>query len=297
MVRMVPAWSRALTMVIVLACCCVPTLSARAQSGTRTTPGGARTLISKDLAGERWAITLDPDDGTVTGNVFLTDGSEPKFVWCQRTGDDGRLDPKEVQIQLRCSGSDRCSGAPCPAGSWQVIGDVQLPGAFFLPAEDPFSPLQRPDAFCDPLAHRSEPIVGEPSFTVDSAGCSYLTVVQPTLVPIQPGDPIYVRLWHFALTAPLPAVAYLALQVGDDPLWSTELPIPSSTGLVIETTTATRAAPAGTAIYFHLQNHGSNSYNLIDVKVGGETGLPLVSPDAWTVASKGVPELSPAAAK
>src|SRR5262245_44950660 len=46
---------------------------ARAQSGTQTTPNGRYTLISKDVAGERWAITLNLRDGSVTGNVFRTD--------------------------------------------------------------------------------------------------------------------------------------------------------------------------------------------------------------------------------
>ena len=285
---MILAFARAVTVVVVLACCSLPARPANAQSGTRTTPDGARTLISKDVGAERWAITLNPTDGTVTGNVFLSDGGAPKFVWCRRTGDDGKLDPAKVKIGLRCYGQSRCDAAPC-GEEWQLIGDVELPGSFFLPAADPFSPLQRTDAFCDPLAHRSEPIVGVPSFTIDSAGCNYLTVVQPALVAVRPGDPIYVRIWHFTLTAPAPAVAYLALQAGDDPLWSAQLPIPSATGLVIETTTATRAVAAGAPIYFHLQNHGNNSYNLIDVKVGGETGSPLVNPDAWSVASTGVP--------
>jgi hypothetical protein len=290
---MVQAPSRALMAVILGLTWCTLILprDADAQTGTRTTPDGARTLISKDVGAERWAITVDPKDGSVTGNVFLSDGSAPKFVWCERTGDDDRLDPENVQIELRCYGQERCDAAPCVPDAWQLIGDVTLPGSFFLPAQDPFSPLQRPGVFCDPLAHRSELIVGVPSFTVETAGCNYLTIVQPTLAAIQVGDPIYVRIWHFMLTAPAPAVAYLALRVGDDPLWSAEIPIPSNTGLVIETTTATHAAPAGTPIYFHVQNHGENSYNLIDVKVGGEFGTQLVSPDLWSVASTGVPDL------
>src|SRR5262249_35001961 len=63
-----------------------------APSGLQVTPDGKRTLVSKDVNGQRWAITMNPDDGTVTGNVFLPEGGEPQFVWCQRTGDDGNPD-------------------------------------------------------------------------------------------------------------------------------------------------------------------------------------------------------------
>jgi hypothetical protein len=225
----------------------------------------------------------------VTGNVFLTDGSAPKFVWCTRLSDDGRLDPENVQITFRCFGSDRCVSSPCLAESWQIIGDVALPGSFLLPARDPFSPLQPANAFCDPLAYRFEPIGGEPSLGIDSGGCNYLTVTQPSLTPIQAGDQVFIRIWHFALTAPDPGVAYLAIQIGDRMLWSAELPIPSNSEVLRPLVTTSFAAPGGTPVYFHLQNHGVNSYNVIDVRVGGETGTPLVSPNSWAVASDGVP--------
>ena len=82
-------------------------------SGLQQTPDSARYLISKDVGAERWAITLNPTDGTVTGNVILSDGGAPKFVWCRRTGDDGKLDPAKVKIGLRCYGQSRCDAAPC----------------------------------------------------------------------------------------------------------------------------------------------------------------------------------------
>jgi hypothetical protein len=264
---------------------------AHAESGTQSTPGGVRTLISKDVGGERWAIALEPRSGTVTGNVFPSDGSSPKFVWCERVGDDGRLDPRAVAITLRCSVSAPCPTAPCPATAWQPVGDVTLPGDFFLPALDPFSPLQLPEAFCDPLAHRPEPVAGEPSYGVDTGGCSYLTVRQPSLVAIEPGDRIFLRVFHFALWAPEPAVAYLSVQVGENPVWSTTIAIPSDSALVRPIATADFGAPAGSPVYFHVQNHGLNSYNLIEIRVGGASAAALVSPDAWVVASEGVPAL------
>jgi subtilisin family serine protease len=103
-------------------------------SGLQLTPDAARrSLISKDVGGERWAITYNPDDQTVTGNVFSPDGGAPKFVWCDRTGDDGDPDPYTVQIDFTCSGADACESPSCPTGEWSQIAQVTLPGSFFLP--------------------------------------------------------------------------------------------------------------------------------------------------------------------
>src|SRR4030095_4867700 len=58
-------------------------------SGIQITPEGKRTLVNKDVGSERWAITENADDGSVTGNVFRSDGGPASFVFCERLGDDG----------------------------------------------------------------------------------------------------------------------------------------------------------------------------------------------------------------
>ncbi len=107
--------------------------SAITSSGLQITPDGKRTLVSKDVGAERWAITLNADDGSVTGNVFKSDGSEPSFVWCAYLFDDGNSNANERQITFECSGADACPGPSCPAGQWTTLATVALPGSFFLP--------------------------------------------------------------------------------------------------------------------------------------------------------------------
>jgi hypothetical protein len=102
-------------------------------SGVQITPDSKRTLISKDVGDERWAITSNGDDSTVTGNVFRSSGGDPQFVWCQRVSDNGDPNPETVLITFSCSGADRCNASPCSAGDWSFISDVTLPGSFFLP--------------------------------------------------------------------------------------------------------------------------------------------------------------------
>lgn len=77
--RTIPAVAVAILMVATRA-------EAQRQSGIQRTPDGQRVLVSKDVGGQRYAITLNTADGSVTGNVFSTDGSPPKFISCVQTG-------------------------------------------------------------------------------------------------------------------------------------------------------------------------------------------------------------------
>jgi hypothetical protein len=276
---------------------------ASAQSGTRTTPDGKQVLISKDVGAERWAITLDLNDGTITGNVFRQDG-EPQFVWCERRG-EALGDPGTTEIRIACKGADGCASSPCEATAWTELGEVGLPGSFFLPATDPFSPLRGAGHFCDPIGYGFEELAGEGSYGIESGFCNYVTAVQPSMTAIEPGDEVLIRLWHFALTAPDPGDAYIALQIGDRMLWQAMLPIPCRGGLIgvapggdcpdnvrpavvdPPVFTADFSAPAGTPVYFHVQNHGENGYNLLEITIGG--GRTLVGPSSWEVISKGLP--------
>jgi N-acetylneuraminic acid mutarotase len=98
-----------------------------AQSGIQVTPDGKRTLINKDVGDERWAITRNADDGTVTGNVFFPDGGDPAFVWCSPVGED------DQSVTLDCSGAEACAAAPCAPEAWTPLGEVTLPRSFFAP--------------------------------------------------------------------------------------------------------------------------------------------------------------------
>lgn len=102
--------------------------STDAPSGLQTTPDGLRTLVDKPVGSEQWAITQN-DDGTVTGNIFFTDGRNPLFLACTPTEDDGSL------MHFACSVSAQCTSAECPGpNDWHPIADdVALPASFFSP--------------------------------------------------------------------------------------------------------------------------------------------------------------------
>jgi hypothetical protein len=109
------------------------------QSGLQITPDTLRTLISKDVGGQRWAITRNADDDTVTGNVYQDDGGDPLFVFCTQTSESG------TEVRLSCSGAPPCSAAPCPPEQFAFIADVALPRSFFTP---PPTPPPAPPATC-----------------------------------------------------------------------------------------------------------------------------------------------------
>lgn len=99
-----------------------------APAGVQLTPDGLRrSLVSKDVGVERWAITRHPDDGTVTGNVYRRDGGEPAFLWCREIGRNA------TDVSYECSAASRCNTPSCPGSAWSVVAEITLPDAFFLP--------------------------------------------------------------------------------------------------------------------------------------------------------------------
>lgn len=108
-------------------------------SGLQITPDALRVLISKDLSGQRWAITRNADDDTVTGNVYREDGGEPLFVSCTQTDGSG------PEVGLSCSGASPCTAAPCAPEAFTFIADVTLPRSFFTP---PPAPAPTPGPSC-----------------------------------------------------------------------------------------------------------------------------------------------------
>ncbi len=106
----------------------------RAQiAGLQMTPDSGRYLINKDVGNERWAISFNLNDRTVTGNVFRTDGP-PAFVWCEIKHETPSPVPAQTQYLLDCFGADACLSAPCTPDQWtRIATDLPIGGDFLLP--------------------------------------------------------------------------------------------------------------------------------------------------------------------
>jgi len=178
-----------------------------------------------------------------------------------------RLDPAvslcaTLGLSLLVSG---CSAAPSEPAS--LIDHALWTGNLSV-GDDPFD--DRPDEVdCSELSHGLETTGGEDNLEVDTTRCNYLTVSQPSLAPVRVGDSLHLRLWHFDLTAAEPAEAHVAIQIGDQVLWETLIEIPAEATLLSPRWAAADASDEGQSLYFHLHNHGQNSWNFIELTVGG----------------------------
>ena len=135
-------------------------------------------------------------------------------------------------------------------------------------AVDPFVEYRPDGALCLQDGWGASDFGGELAFDVDTWLCDYITVQAPIREAIEVGDLVTVRLWHFDLLAgEEDAEAWLILSFDEVTLWETHIPIPSDSTLIYDQFEATEAMTQGEVLYFHLQNHGSNSYHLLEVSV------------------------------
>jgi hypothetical protein len=151
----------------------------------------------------------------------------------------------------------------------------------FVPLIDPTAWLPVP-AQDDPLAdHRPAavecPIGGwlfEPQgFEVNTLLCNYAMFSAPAQAAVIAGNRVRATLYHFDLVAAEPATAHVALLLGDLLLWETEVAIPGkANAFTIDVAVDATVAP-GTPVFFHLHNHGQNTWTLgaveVEVAAGG----------------------------
>ena len=155
------------------------------------------------------------------------------------------------------------ASAPKPRGSLVAHDSWEIA----LAEDDPWS--DRPEGVvCPDDAHMPELLGAEPVFSVDTGGCTYITARQPALRDVAKGETIVARVWHFALNAGESAEAHVALRIGDSSVLDQTVPIPSEGGLIARSDVALQAFAAGTPIFFHLHNHGDNSWSLVELSAG-----------------------------
>ncbi len=152
------------------------------------------------------------------------------------------------------------------------LADVVSPAKWSVvpPERDPYDAFRPgPDA-CPPTAFGLEDLGGEPTLGINAQDCAYVTLEQPALAEVERGDLVHIRIWHFQLVALEASTATMALTIDGRTILEREIPIPSPSELLSPRFTADFDAPAGANIVFHVRNHGSNSYNLIELSRGGE---------------------------
>ena len=131
------------------------------------------------------------------------------------------------------------------------------------PAADVFAAMRPADATCDELGYRVDPFAR--SFEVQTGVCDYLTVAQPTLEPLEAGDVVSVRAFHYDLVAPTPSEGYLGFALDGAIVWEVREPIPGAPAAMSGDIVIDHAIPAGAEMQLHIHNHGENTWELLSV--------------------------------
>lgn len=131
--------------------------------------------------------------------------------------------------------------------------------------DDPFD--DRPaDVQCPPHGSSAE----DGRFEVETDVCRYGTFAHPLPVALRPGDTVEATVWHLELWAPERSEGHAALRLGDHLLWERRVPIPGQEAIYPIAVTVDFSVAAGTPLYFHVHNHGANSWRLLDVQAHRE---------------------------
>lgn len=158
-----------------------------------------------------------------------------------------------------------CSGGASQEPALVALVDAES-WAPLAEADDPYQDWEEGYS-CSALGYGVE----DSYFEVDTGLCEYATFSQPLLHDVAEGDDIELVFWYLDLWSEDElAEAHILIAIGESSLVDERIPIPSDADVRPVTLPAPRAMEAGEPVYFHLHNHGYNSWSLGSI-------------EAWTV--------------
>lgn len=133
---------------------------------------------------------------------------------------------------------------------------------------EPFSMYRTPETGedCADLATRPEQF----GIEVDTEACGFVTMSQPLLHDLEVGEPVTVIAWHSVLQSAEPAMGHIALAIDEEVLWEDASRIPGPARAWNETFASPISASAGSTVYFHVRNHGANTWTLLSISAEKE---------------------------
>jgi hypothetical protein len=166
--------------------------------------------------------------------------------------DAGRSDSVTEDARASDSGTTCQKGALLEHTLWKNVER----------ANDPYRSMAPPGE-CKDVAYKLEDGVIE----VETGICSFLTVTQPLARDLPAGTKLHLIYWHLQLTAASSAFGYFSLTMNDTEIHVNKIPIPSPPKVYDMTLTLKKDFKKGQPIYFHIHNHGSNSWKLLSLDV------------------------------
>ena len=173
------------------------------------------------------------------------------------------LRPAALLLLLLGCGEPTATPGPTPSGPLVNLVDWTATDT----EQDPFVDFFSDHVRCTEDDHGPEILADVEAYSLETGMCNWLTIEQPSLSAVRTGDRVLAKIWHFALSAPEPAVARVGLATTEGILAQMMEPIPQAGRLMVLEFTAQTAIAKDTPIYFHISNHGANSWHLLDVQI------------------------------
>lgn len=158
-----------------------------------------------------------------------------------------------------------CGPEPAEPGALPAeapLAPLEIPAASWVTAsaaEDPFIEFEAGRLRCSPFAYRLEANWLE----VTTTDCNYATLVHRFPRDVLAGDRVRGEIAWATLASLEPAIGTLAFATRrGGVLWRHEVDIPGDADIVTVDFALPEAAPAGSALYFHVRNHGYNAWQL-----------------------------------
>lgn len=133
--------------------------------------------------------------------------------------------------------------------------------------QDPFKEYWSDHVRCSEDEHGAELLADIWAYSIQTGDCNWLTIEQPSLNAVHEGDIIRAEIWHFFLSAPEPATARLGLATTDAILVEMIEPIPQPARFIELEFKVQTSIEENTPIYFHISNHGTNSWHLLNIQI------------------------------
>jgi len=135
-----------------------------------------------------------------------------------------------------------------------------------LSAQDPWWGEDSAEELCEPTDYGPETTPIGLLFDVDTSFCGFLTVDQTLLEEVPIGELFRVKLVQYALTeSEGPYLLAIALGEPSVTVWEMIIEVPSDFQVIDVTWPAARTYLVDEPVYFHLSNHGENTWSFVSL--------------------------------
>lgn len=145
--------------------------------------------------------------------------------------------------------------------------------------EDPFTPGADDDIYpCDDRDMTVEELGEVVTWSVVTGACNWATVAQPLPRALAAGEELLLEMFWFSQRDFPGATAIVGLALADEVVFTHPVQVPADAELLEAPIVVPRDIEEGTRVSFHVGNHGTNSWNLIDLSVPNDVERPAWCP-------------------